>query len=302
MTSRGPGGSPFAPLMPEEAEALASRYGLRLVGQRPGLIAYVRDVWRHRHLMWALAKGDFVSTHQDNYLGLLWSVINPILLGVSYYLIFGILIGTRGGVENFVAFLTIGLFTYIPLAAALTSGSKSVLSKSTMIRSLRFPRVLLPITTVLSEFVASIPAFLTLLVIALASGEQPSLTWLLFAPALLVVLVVSLGLAMLTARVVHAVRDAYNLVPLVVRLLRYVSGVFFSVEASLARLGDPPTWIASTLQYQPVAVLLTLVREPLMTEYEVRWETWAVAGGWAVGLLLLGFVVFWRGEGSYGRA
>ncbi|MFB9733193.1 ABC transporter permease [Ornithinimicrobium kibberense] len=298
------GDGPLAPpLSPEAAEELARRHGLELVGQRPGLMSYLRDVWRHRHLMWAMARGDFVSNHQDNYLGLLWSILNPLLMGVAYYLIFGILIGTSGGIENFVAFLTIGLFTYIPLAAALTSGSKSVLKKSAMIRSLSFPRVLLPITTVLSEFVAALPAFLTLLLIALVSGEKPSLTWLLFPVTLLLVLLVSLGMGMITARVVNAVRDTANLVPLVVRILRYVSGVFFSVDAALERVGDDaPEWLAGVLQYQPFAALLTLVREPLMQEYPVRWETWVAASGWAAGLLVIGLIVFWRGEGTYGRS
>lgn len=299
-SAHGPLDSAFSP---QDAEELARRYGLCLVGQRPGLISYMRDVWRRRHLMWAMARGDFVSAHQDNYLGLLWSVLNPVLMGVAYYLIFGVLIGTRGGIENFVAFLTIGLFTYIPLAAALTGGSKSVLKKSSMIRSLSFPRVLLPITTVLSQFVASLPAFMILLVIALVSGEKPSITWLLFPAAIFMVLLVSLGLGMITARVVNAVRDTVNLVPLLVRMLRYVSGVFFSVDAALARFGDAaPGWLAVTLQYQPFAILLTLVREPIMGEYPVRWETWVAASGWALGSLVLGLVIFWRGEGTYGRS
>jgi teichoic acid transport system permease protein len=87
-----------------------------------------------------------------------------------------------------------------------------------------------------------------------------------------------------------------------VRLLRYVSGVFFSVEAALARFDDPPAWIALVLQYQPVAVLLTLVRETLMDQYAVQWQTWAVSVGWALVFVTVGLVVFWRGEGSYGRA
>lgn len=302
MTTGGPGRPPSPSLTPEEAEELAAQHGLSLVGQRPGLLAYVRDVWRHRHLMWALAKGDFVASHQDNYLGLLWSVINPLLLGVAYYLIFGLLIGTRGEVVNFVSFLTIGLFTYIPLAAAMTSGSKSLRGKIGMIRSLTFPRVLLPITVVLSEFVTALPAFVILVLIALVSGEVPTVEWLLFPVALVVVLVASLGLGMLFARVVHAVRDAANLTPLLVRMLRYVSGVFFSIPDALARYDDPQQWIALVLTYQPIAVMLTLVREPLMQEYAVRWDTWAVACGWAVLLFVSGFVVFWRGEGTYGRA
>lgn len=289
-------------LSPQEAEALSARYGLRQVGVRPSLPAYVRDVWRQRHLMWELARGNFVASHQDNYLGLLWAVINPLMLGVSYYLIFGILVGTRGGIDNFVVFLTAGLFTFIPISAALTSGGKSLLSKLGMIRSLRFPRVLLPITVVISEFITAFPAFLTLVVIAIVMGERPSTSWLLFPVAMFIVLVFSLGVAMLAARLVHGVRDAANLLPLVVRLLRYLSGVFFSIEASMERFKNAPAWIGDVLAYQPVAVSLTMVRESLMGEFPVRWETWLVAGGWAAVALVAGFVVFWQGEASYGRA
>ena len=284
----------------EEAQALADRYGMRLVGRRPGLSAYIKDVWRHRHLMWTLAKGDFVATHQDNYLGLLWSVINPILLGAAYYVIFGILIGTRGGVDNFVSFLTIGLFTFIPISVAMTAGSKSLLTKSGMMRSLNFPRALLPITRVLSEFVTNLPAFLVLIPIALISKEPVTLEWLLYPVALMVVMVMGLGIALILAPLIHAVRDLFNLVPLVVRLLRYTSGIFFVLDYRLDQL-NAPDWAAAVLQYQPVAASLQLVRETLMEEYAVDTQTWLIAGSWALGLFLVGFVVFWRGEGTYGR-
>lgn len=291
-----------AALSPQEAEALAARHGLSEVGIRPGLLAYVRDVWRHRHLMWELAKGNFVASHQDNYLGLLWAVINPLMLGVSYYLIFGVLIGTRGGVDNFVAFLTAGLFTFIPISAALTAGGRAVLSKTSMIRSMRFPRVLLPITVVISEFITALPAFVTLLVIALARGERPSTSWLLFPVALVIVLIFSVGVAMLAARIVHGARDAANVLPLLVRLLRYVSGVFFSIDASMARFPNAPAWVGYALEYQPVAVALTMVRQSIMLEYSVRVDTWLVAAGWAALAFVVGFIVFWRAEATYGRA
>ncbi len=300
MTDREPDLTPVS-LDAAQAEKLAHRHGMSLVGQRPHLGAYLREVWHRRHFVWALSKGDFVAGHQDNYLGLLWSIINPLLLGASYYLIFGLLIGTRGGIENFVSFLTIGLFVFIPISSAMTSGGKSVLGKTGMIRSLRFPRIILPITVMISEFLSAMPAFLTLIVIAVISGEQVTVKWLLFPVALLIVLVTCMGIAMICARAVDMVRDAANLLPLIVRLLRYVSGVFFSVPDALARFDDPPTWIALALQYQPVAVMLTMVRETIMGEYSLQWETWAVSGAWTVLFVVLGVVVFWRGEGTYGR-
>lgn len=302
MTAGGEGGPLPPALSAEQAAALAGRHGLRQVGLRPSLPAYLRDVWAHRHLMWSMAKGEFLSQHQDNYLGVLWAVINPILLGVSYYLIFGVLLDLRRDVDNFVSFLTIGLFTFTLLSAALTSGSKALLGKVGMMRALAFPRVLLPVVVVLAELVSSLPAFAVLLGIAAVSGEPVTVKWLLFPVALLVVAVMGLGMAMIAARVVHAWRDTANLVPLVVRLLRYVSGVFFSIPARLAAVDGAPVVLELALRYQPAAVALDVVRETLMAGYPLRWETWAVASGWAVLFLVVGFVLFWRGEGTYGRA
>lgn len=303
MTDVGP--DPFyrpKTLTASQAEALAESAGMHEVAVRPRTGAYLRDIWRYRHLMWSLAKGEVVSQHRDNYLGLLWSVITPIMLGIAYYLIFGKLLGLSRDVPNFISFLTIGLFTFTFLSATLPSGSRSLISKMGMMRSLAFPRILLPVVSVISDFINTLPAFLVLLLIAVWTGEPITLTWLLFPVALLIIVVMALGLAMILSRIVHAVRDLANLMPLLVRLLRYVSGVFFSIEARFAHLDGAPEWIGWMLSYQPVAVALTMVRESIMSGFPLHWLTWVVSAGWALLFLVVGFVVFWRGEGTYGRA
>ncbi|WP_083673437.1 ABC transporter permease [Serinicoccus sp. CUA-874] len=240
------------PVLPyAEAEELARRHGMTQVAVRPSLGSYIKDIWRYRHLMWSLAKGEVVSQHRDNYLGILWSVINPILLGVAYYLIFGQLLGLSRDVDNFVAFLTVGLFTFSFISATLTSGARSLLGNVGMMRSLAFPRVLLPVVKVISEFVNNIPAFLVLVVIALITEEPVTWEWLLFPVALLIVVVMGLGIAMLISRAVHDVRDLANIVPLITRLLRYVSGVFFSISVRFESLERAPGWVGLVLEYQP---------------------------------------------------
>lgn len=303
MTVVGPDPRDVPPaLSGQDAQALAARHGLQPVGRRPRLGAYIADVWRHRHLMWAMARGEFTSEHRDNYLGFVWAVINPLLLGLAYYLIFGLLLGTSRGIDNFITFLTAGLFTYALFSLALTSGSKSLMSKMSLIRAMQFPRVLPPLVAVLSAFVSQLPAFGVLLIIALwDQGGQASWSWLLYPAALLIVLVMSLGIAMVTARLVHAARDLANLMPLIVRLLRYVSGVFFSIELQIERL-EAPEAVAMVLQYQPAAVSLQLVRETIWNAAPPDPMTWAVGGVWALLFFLGGFIFFWRGEGSYGRA
>lgn len=303
MTDLGPDPARLPqPLSGSEAEALAARYGLRRVGVRPTLRSYLGDLWHYRYLAWSMARGEFVSQHRDNYLGLMWSVINPLMLGVTYYLIFGVLLDLRRDVGNFIAFLTIGLFTFVFFSAALTSGAKSLLGRVNVVRSMAFPRVLLPIVVVLTGFVSNVPAFLVLLLIALLTGEPVTWAWLLFPVALVIVAVMGLGMAMIAARLVHAARDLANVVPLVVRLLRYISGVFFSIEARVAAIHSAPAWVGPLLEYQPAAVALTIVRQTLMSDAPLTWTAWAAASGWALLFLVIGFVVFWRAEGTYGRA
>lgn len=299
----GPDPRHVPPVLPEEVvRELAARYEMERVGLRPGLFAYIAHVWRYRHLMWAMAKGELISQHQDNYLGWLWSILTPLMLAGVYFLVFGVLIGgTRAGITNFVTFLTAGLFTFVVLSTALTTGSKSLLSKKGMMHALKFPRVLLPITTVLGSFVQQLPAFVVLILIALWQERTFTPAVLLYPVALFIVLLLATGMSMLLAPLVHWSRDIANIMPLAVRMLRYTSGVFFSIEGQLARFNNPPPIVEGILAYQPFAVSMTIVRQTLMLEFPLRLSSWLVAGGWAVLFFVVGFVAFWRGEGRYGR-
>lgn len=288
----------------EEARRLAQQHHLEQIGVRPGLWQYTVEVWRRRSFLIALAQGNVIARHQNNVLGLAWSLLTPLLLGGAYLVVFGLLLATRGDVENFIAFLLSGLLVFIFVSGAMTGAAKSLIDNVSMVRALRFPRVILPVSSTLGEAVATIPAFGVILVVALATGERPSIFWLLYPVALLIVTAVTTGIGLILARIVHEFRDAANLVPLMVRLLRYVSGVFFPIAdyttQAIAERGFPP-WLAVMLEYQPVAVMLTMVRETLLAQYPPQWQTWAAAGGWALLFTVVGYVLFWRAEADYGR-
>src|SRR5690606_27651560 len=169
-------------------------------------------------------------------------------------------------------------------------------SNITMVRALDFPRAVLPLSVALSEMLTLLPAIGVMIVIVLLTGEPITVSWLLLPVALVLILLFSAGCAMIAARVVVAARDLRNLIPVAIRLLRYVSGVFFSIEAYAGRF----EW-GFVLEYQPVAVYLTLMRSVLLQDVAVDPTMWLTGLAWAVVLFLVGFVVFWSAEGKYGR-
>lgn len=279
-----------------EAEALASQYGLQAISERPPLRQYIRDIWRRRALLWSLASAQAYAKNTNNYLGQVWAVLNPLLLVGAYYLIFGLLLGTTKGIDNYVGFLTIGIFMFMYTSSALTSGSKAIVSNVNLVRALRFPRAILPFTVILREFLINTPAFLVLVVLMFVTGETPQVKWLLFPLALVMTSLVNLGLALLSARLVNAVRDVANLIPVTVRLLRYVSGVFFSIKG----YAGGSIW-GHLLAFQPVALSLEVTRQSLLSESTVEWNYWLGMAAWALLLPLVGFILFWRAEARYGR-
>lgn len=297
MSSGGPDHEGSLPGLPaDEAAALAAAHGLAQVGIRPKLVDYLRDVWRHRSFLLTMSSADFVARHQQNYLGQIWSVLNPLLLGAAYYVVFGLILGTRRGAEDdYVPFLMIGLFAFIFVAAGMNHGAKSLIGNMSVVRALRFPRVVLPISVVMTELFAAAPAFLVAAIIALLSGQALTWSWLLYPVAIAIVFVMTTGMAMIAAAVVYRVRDAANLTPLITRMLRYISGVFFSVSAYTSGT------VGFVMEYQPVAVVLTMLRQTLLERLEPTWTVWLTSIGWAIALFVAGFILFWRSEASYGR-
>lgn len=297
MSTGGPEeeGSP-ASLSADDAAALAKEHGLEQVGIRPRLGAYLRDVWRHRSFLLTMSSADFVARHQQNYLGQIWSILNPLLLGAAYYIVFGKILNVRRGTgDDYVPFLMIGLFAFIFIAAGMNHGAKALIGNMNVVRALRFPRVVLPISVVMTELFASIPAFLVAAIIAALTGQSVTWSWLLYPVAILIVFVMTTGIAMIAAAFVYRVRDAANLTPLITRMLRYISGVFFSVSAYTSGIAG------FLMEYQPVAVVLTMLRQTLLEQSDPTWPVWLTSIGWAIGLFVGGFIVFWRAEATYGR-
>jgi len=283
-------------ISPFEAEQLAAQHSLTRVGVRPPFGRYVKQTWEKRRFLWTLASSQAVARNQNNYLGQLWAVLNPILLAFAYWLVFGLLLNTREGTTNYVAFLTSGIFTFVFISSTLTSGSKSIVRNTGLIRALRFPRCLMPLSVALAELVAAIPAFAVLVLIVVVTGESPSWTWLLLPVALINVFLINSGLAMIAARIIETSRDLGNLIPVTIRLLRYISGVFFSIEA-YAGTGI----LGNIMYYQPVATSLSMVRQSLLGEFPPTLSLWLVGFGWACVLFTVGYIVFWQAEAKYGR-
>jgi len=291
-----PAGRPPGEDASPDAASLAERHGLTQIGVRPGLGAYLRQLWSARHFVTALSTSRAYAKNSNNYLGQAWAVLNPIVFASVYFLVFGVILDTSKGIQNYVAFLVVGIFMFRFTSSSVTAGAKSVVGNLPLVRSMHFPRAVLPSSAALTELATLVPVLGVMILLVLITGEPVSWTWLALPAVVLMQYLFNTGISFAAARVMASARDLLNLLPFALRLMLYVSGVFFSIEHYV---GNTPIGLA--MQYQPVAVYLTLTRASLMSEFQVAPTLWLAGGLWALLALLIGFVVFWRAEERYGR-
>jgi teichoic acid transport system permease protein len=280
---------------------LALRHGLKPAGKRPGLFDYTRQLWKYRHFMVAYANGRLIAAFTTARLGRLWQLLNPIINAAVYYLIFGLILNTKAGIPNFIAYLCTGLFVFAFTQGVVVQGTQAISSSLGLIRALQFPRASLPIAVTLTQFQNLLISMLVLVGIVIADGEPITVEWALVVPALLLQSLFNVGLALAMARMGAKVTDLKQLIPFVMRTWMYASGVLYSVENFARHL--PQFW-AEVMLANPLLVYIELMRLALLDTAPIAsppLRLWLLGAGWAVVVFVGGFLYFWRGEQDYGR-
>ena len=227
-----PGASPTA-WTADEARAA----GLLDMGRRPALRAYLRALWDRREFALLVPLGEMRQRNMDTLLGGSWHILNPLFQAGIYYLLFGVLLQQRGGIDNYPAWLIIGLFLFGLTQKSIQSSTRIIVTKAAMLRSLNFPAGILPISVNISELLAFLPAVLVMLFIVVVTGERPSFLWLLLLPLIVLQVMMNLGLSLIVARLTVHFRDLDNILNHLLRMWMYFSGVLFSIEPA------PEGWI-----------------------------------------------------------
>ncbi|WP_399885746.1 ABC transporter permease [Streptomyces sp. BBFR51] len=299
-----PASAATAPTAGPDLAALAARHGLSVSGARPSLPQYVRQLWARRHFIGAFSTAKLTAQYSQAKLGQVWQVMTPLLNAAVYYFIFGMLMNTSRGVEDFVPFLVTGVFVWTFTQSSIMAGTRAISGNLGLVRALHFPRAALPVSFCLQQLQQLIFSMAALVVILLAFGVPPSMSWMLAVPALVLQFVFNAGVAMVMARVGSKIPDMAQLMPFLLRTWMYGSGVMFSIQRMTGPDSDLPSWVGPLLQVNPAVVYIDLMRFALIDTFDASQlppHVWALAAGWAVVAGIGGFIYFWKAEETYGR-
>lgn len=281
---------------------LQSRYGdlshLRRVGSRPPLREYFTELWDRRHFIWAGARGAALTRYSNERLGVLWYILRPLLDAAFYGIVFGLILQVSRGMENFLAWIVVGIFMYQLTSRAITGGVGLIRGSKAMLRAFAFPRASLAVSLTVRELMMAMPAMIVMLVgiVIVPPHEIPSVTWSFFPVILLLHTTLNLGLSLFFGWLGAVLPDLAQAMSFVSRFLMYASAVIFPID----RFIDHPT-IMAVIEANPIYVVLDLYRTVLIDGAVPPLDEWTMLAAWAFGALLVGFTAFWLDEERYTR-
>ncbi len=277
---------------------------------------YLADMWRRRDFAWHLAMGNMRGRHASTSLGLFWWILDPLLLGGIFLLVFGVILQTRRGDPNFIGFILSGLFAFFYTRRTMLSGASAMRANARMVATQRFPRLLLPLSAVIEGCVAFLFSLIAFFIIAgLVNGDWPGLFTLWVIPAVILHTVFNLGLTLLVAQLVIPFRDIENVMNYVARVWMYLSPVVYSLDDRLSHASDSMGAILyDILRFNPLVSLLGVYRHALLggqkvcsaagvCEFTYPLDPVHVWGSliWAIAIAIVGVSTFVRMEDKIPR-
>lgn len=263
---------------------------------RPPLLAYIKALWQRRFFIWEDSKSKSFNDGRDTFLGSIWIFLNPLLQVAIYGLVFGLILKTSRGMDNFLGFLILGVIFFGFVSKGLNSGSALIQGERSMITSFHFPKAALVVSSVTKQFLDNLVPAIMAVTLALLSQphKTPSWTVILVVPLFLLIHVFIVGAEFMIARATAFIPDLKGLVNLLVRGLFFISGVFFTID----RFDTAPS-VRAFVEVNPIYQFLSAVRSCVLDGQAPPLSMWIYLSTWSFLLLVIGFVYFWKAEAKY---
>jgi teichoic acid transport system permease protein len=250
----------------------------------PPLGKYTREVWRRRSFALELSRTELRAEHFDTLFGKLWLLLNPLLLAGIYLVLVEILSKKPRGI-TFLAHLVGAIFAYYFVSGALRVAVNSVVSGGGLILNTAFPRVLLPLSSVVTGFKRFVPTIAIYIPLHIAAGLPIGLSLLWLIPISLLMLLLAAGLSMLVAALQVYFRDLKDFLPYILRLWLYASPVLYYAN----EVPHGWSWI---LKVNPLGMLMTAWSDVLDKGMAPPARVLALGAAWAVAAFVTGFLFF----------
>ena len=202
---------------------------VRKTGQKESFLQTVREIYSYRQMIVAFVRRELRGRYKGSFLGFLWTFLNPLLQLCVYSIVFSTIL--KSGIEKYYLFLFVALIPWIFFSSSVLGGAASIIAQKDMVKKIYFPREVLPISTVTTNFVNMLLCFIVVFAVVILSGIKLNfLALLCLIPVWIVEYILALGMAFLTSAVTVYFRDMEHILGIVMMAWQYLTPVLYSYD------------------------------------------------------------------------
>lgn len=236
----------------------------------------LKELWRFRELLYTLVERDLRIRYKNSFFGFFWSLLNPIVTVMVMTMVFKYVLGNQ--TANFSAYILAAYLPYLFFQMSVLDSAQSVLTALPIVRKVYFPREILPLAAIISNFIHFLLAmavfFAYLIVIYLLDPRISPFSWTMFL--LPIPLLINFALAVGVGLIVSSLNTFYEDVKYIVSVALYLMFflcpiMYFSEQVRHSKMLEGPTgdWVYTIYHLNPVAMLCTTYRKVLVAPQDV---------------------------------
>lgn len=242
------------------------------------------DIYKYRQMIFSLVHKDLKGRYKGSVLGFLWTFLNPLLQLIVYTFLFSIVL--RQGIEKYYLFLFVGLVPWIFFSTCVAGGSNCIITYGDLVKKIYFPREVLPISFVVSQFVNMLYTFIVIFIVLAVTRFGFNFTALWFLPFIMLVeFLLALGFTLLFSAITVYLRDVGHFLGIIVMAWQFLSPVMYPMEWV-------PSKFMNILRFNPMVPIINAYRDILYYKTIPTLSTlgWAMLVG--VVFIIIGELVF----------
>lgn len=189
---------------------------------------YFHNFYKYRGLLWELVLRDIKVKYKRSVLGLLWSLLNPLLMMVVTHIVFSNLF--KFDIENFPIYLLTGQIFFNFFSESTSMAMGSIMANGSLIRKVYIPKYIFPMSKVISSFVNLLFALLAIVIMIFITNVKISWTIILFPLSLIYLLSFAMGIGLILSAYAVFFRDLTHLYGIFLMVWTYLTPIFYPIS------------------------------------------------------------------------
>lgn len=250
----------------------------------------IKEMLQYKNLFVELVRKGIKLKYRRSYLGVLWSMIEPLLTMIVLTIVFGTLLGHHE--KTFPVYILSGRLIYSLFSQSTTTALRSIRQNEGLIKKVYVPKMLYPMSGVVFNYILFVISLVVLAAVSLVLGVYPTVRVLLVVVPLGILFVMSIGIGLILSTMGTFFRDLEYLWNVALMLVMYASAIFYYPDAIL---NSNSSWI---LKFNPLFCIISNFRSCLFGDNMDGWMI-GYSAIFAALSVVVGYVIFDKNKNKF---